>query len=68
LVSETIIYHNSTIEADAGNCEPARCAKHKVTYDIKMSQIIALIEQSTECRQYVKVCAGPRDSKVVFYR
>ena len=32
-----------------------RCATHNVTYDVTMPQIIALIEQSSECRQFIKV-------------
>ena len=55
LPTETIIYHNFPNETDAGNCEPQRCAIHSVTYDVSMDQIIALIEQSTECRQFIKV-------------
>ena len=53
--SETKVFHNFPSEFPAGYCERSRCAKHEVIYDIPMAQIIALIEQSTECRQYVKV-------------
>ena len=55
LSTETIIYHNFPSETDAGDCEPPRCARHVVTYDVTMEQIIALIEQSAECRQFIKV-------------
>ena len=55
LYIETIIYHNFPNEEVAGDCEPRRCAKHKIIYDVTMPQIIALIEQSTECRQFIKV-------------
>ena len=55
LATETIIYHNFPNETNAGNCDPRRCATHSVTYDVSMDKIIALIEQSTECRQFIKV-------------
>ena len=55
LSTETIIYHNFSNNTDAGSCEPQRCAAHYVTYDVSMERIIALIEQSTECRQFIKV-------------
>ena len=52
---ETIIYYNFPNEVDAGDCEALRCAQFKVVYDVSMPQIIALIEQSAECRQFIKV-------------
>ena len=64
---ETIIHHNFPSEVDAGDCETRRCAKHKVVYDITMPQIIALIEQSAECRQFTKVTSlqvGLRFSRI----
>ena len=42
-------------ETLAGDCELARCAKFDVVYYLKMPQIIALIEQSAECRQFIKL-------------
>ena len=55
LPTETIIYHNFSNDSDAGSCEPRRCATHSVTYDVSMDQITALIEQSSKCRQFIKV-------------
>jgi len=55
LLIETIIYHNVSSEVVSGNCEESRCSKHVIVYDAPMTQIIALIEQSTTCRQFVKV-------------
>ena len=55
LPTETIFHHNFPNETDAGNCEPRRCAKHNVNYDVSMEQIIELIEKSDECRQFIKV-------------
>ena len=53
--TETFIFHNFPTETDAGICDYARCAKHNISYLVPMSQIIAIIEQSAECRQFVKV-------------
>ena len=53
--AETVIHHNFPYEIEAGNCEPERCARHSVSYYISMEQIIALIERSAECRQFIKV-------------
>ena len=54
-IAETVIFHNLPTETLAGNCELARCAKFDVVYNLKMPQIIALIEQSAECHQFIKV-------------
>ena len=53
--TETIIHHNFPNEVNAGDCEPQRCVRHSLTYDVPMPLIIALIEQSAECRQFIKV-------------
>ena len=55
LPTETVIHHNFPSEVDAGDCDPQRCATHNVTYDVTGLQIIALIEQSSECRQFITV-------------
>ena len=52
---ETRVYHNFPNEVDAEYCKGRRCAKYNVIYDATMQQIIALINQSTECRQFIKV-------------
>ena len=54
-IAETVIFHNLPTETLAGNCELARCSKFDVVYDLKMPQIIALIEQSAACHQFIKV-------------
>ena len=54
-MTETVIFHNFPNEATAGDCDPARCARHSVVYDLTMPQITALIEQSAECHQFIKV-------------
>jgi len=57
--TETIIYHNVTTEMESDKCDPARCATHRISYDVSMEQIVALIEQSRQCRQFIKVlCKG----------
>ena len=53
--AETVIHHNFPYEIEAGNCNPSRCARHSVVYEVSMPQIIALIERSAECRQFIKV-------------
>jgi len=52
---ETIIYHNVTTEVESDNCDPARCATHPISYDVSMEQIVTIIEQSRQCRQFIKV-------------
>ena len=53
--TETIIHHNFREETFAGDCELARCAKHEVIYDFNLDDIIALIDRSAKCRQFIKV-------------
>ena len=53
--TETIIHHNFREETLAGDCDPARCAKHDVIYDFSLDEIIEMIDRSAECRQFIKV-------------
>ena len=53
--AETIIRHNQPDEVEVANCDPKRCSKHKLIYDLTKSQIVSLINRSAECRQFIKV-------------
>ena len=55
LSTETVVYHDFPNETVAGNCNNPRCANHSITYDVTLPQIAAVIEQSAECRQFIKV-------------
>ena len=50
-----IINHNQPNEVEVGNCESARCSKHKLIYDLTIQQIASLINRTAECRQFIKV-------------
>ncbi|XP_076809882.1 contactin-associated protein-like 4 [Clavelina lepadiformis] len=57
--TETIIEHNSMNEIQVTSCEPNKCYKRQIRYNVAMEQIVALIQRSSECRQYIKYrCIG----------
>ncbi|CAK8681317.1 unnamed protein product [Clavelina lepadiformis] len=58
-IRETVIEHNSKAEVRINGCEPNYCYRRKITYAAALSQITALIQQSSNCKQYIKLrCNG----------
>lgn len=56
---ETVINHDSMAETRFSGCEPNYCYKRRVSYSTTLQQIVALIEASNECRQFIKLrCNG----------
>ena len=53
--AETIIRHDSMDEVEFSGCEPNYCYQRDVTYSATLQQIVALIDASEECRQFIKV-------------
>ncbi|XP_076809883.1 contactin-associated protein-like 4 [Clavelina lepadiformis] len=52
--TETIIEHDSMNEIQLTSCEPNKCYKRHIRYNVAMEQIVALIQRSSECRQFIK--------------
>ena len=42
-------------EVEFSGCEPNYCYQRDVTYSATLQQIVALIDASEECRQFIKV-------------
>ncbi|CAK8695706.1 unnamed protein product [Clavelina lepadiformis] len=56
---ETIIEHDSMNEIQITSCDPEKCHERHIRYNVTMEQIVALIQRSSECRQYIKYrCIG----------
>ena len=53
--TETIIQHDSMNEIETSSCEPSYCYNAKIIYEASLRQIISVINNSTECSQFIKV-------------
>ncbi|XP_076820781.1 contactin-associated protein-like 4 isoform X1 [Clavelina lepadiformis] len=60
--TETVIEHDTMGEIEiTTKCGPRKCYKRPVRYDVSMQQIVALINRSSQCRQFIKYrCKGNR--------
>ncbi|XP_076818767.1 contactin-associated protein-like 4 [Clavelina lepadiformis] len=58
--TETVIEHDTMGEIEiTTKCGPRKCYKRPVRYDVSMQQIVALINRSSQCRQFIKYrCKG----------
>ncbi|XP_078481990.1 contactin-associated protein-like 4 [Ciona intestinalis] len=55
----TRIVHDAESEIQVSPCEDPLCYRRNITYEVPMSQIVALITASRHCRQFVKYrCRG----------
>ncbi|XP_028393208.1 neurexin-4-like [Dendronephthya gigantea] len=53
-VGVTEIGHNSELRTFVSGCNPPGCYKRKIEYDISMEQIVAIMNQSKNCEQFIK--------------
>ncbi|XP_076823442.1 contactin-associated protein-like 4 isoform X2 [Clavelina lepadiformis] len=52
--AETVIEHDTMEEMAVPKCAAPKCFRRRIRYNVDMDQIVALIERSTSCRQYIK--------------
>ncbi|XP_071957001.1 contactin-associated protein-like 2 [Antedon mediterranea] len=59
LTGRTIITPTCNLVEDVNGYEPHGSFVHDITYEMSITQIVALMESSTSCRQYIKYdCTG----------
>ncbi|XP_028393220.1 neurexin-4-like [Dendronephthya gigantea] len=58
-VGVTEIGHDSESRTLVTGCSPPGCYKRKIQYDVSMEQIVAIINQSKNCEQFVKYECHP---------
>ncbi|CAK8675040.1 unnamed protein product [Clavelina lepadiformis] len=53
-ILETVIEHDTMEEVAVPKCKARKCYRRKISYNVDMDQIVALINRSSHCRQYIK--------------
>ncbi|XP_076823443.1 contactin-associated protein like 5-3-like [Clavelina lepadiformis] len=52
--SDAYIWHDTMEEMAVSKCQAAKCYRRKISYNVDMDQIVALIKISSRCRQFIK--------------
>ena len=54
-LGSTLISHDYEDGTDVGHCKKPGCYSQTINYNASMKQIVALIQESTHCRQLLQV-------------
>lgn len=66
LSGTNFISHNNEEPIEVKPCVTPGCYSHPVVYNASMKQIIALIQRSTKCRQFIQVHVCSYKIRLVF--